>query len=147
MTTRPARPPHRPPPATRRPALRAKTVLLVDSHEDSRTIYTVILEHHGFRVLAAGALEEGARLARERRPDVIFVEYGYPRDRAMRLARALLADPALHGVPLVALSTAASDDERDRALAHGFAAYLVKPCSPLELLAETRRLCAHGPRA
>lgn len=116
-------------------------MLLVDSHEDSRTIYTVILEHHGFRVLAAAAFEEGLRIARERRPDVIFVEYGYPREHAVRAVRVLRSDGATREIPLVALSTAAADAERERALAHGFSAYLVKPCAPLELLAEARRLC------
>lgn len=116
-------------------------MLLVDSHEDSRTIYTVILEHHGFRVIAAAAYEDGLRLARERRPDVIFVEYGFPRDRAVHAVRLLRTDGMTREIPLVALSTAASDEERDRALSHGFSAYLVKPCAPLELLAEVRRLC------
>ena len=116
-------------------------MLLVDSHEDSRTIYTVILEHNGFRVIAAAAFEEGLRLARERRPDVIFVEYGYPREHAVRAVRLFRSDAATSDIPLVALSTAASDEERDRALSHGFTAYLVKPCAPLQLLAEVRRLC------
>ncbi|HEU4455932.1 MAG TPA: response regulator [Longimicrobium sp.] len=118
----------------------AKTVLLVDSHEDSRAIYTVILEHHGFGVVCASSPAEGARLARERRPDVIVLEYGYPADHAARMAALFRADVAMRRVPVVALSTASSEDERDRALAHGFTAYLVKPCAPLELLEEVRRL-------
>ena len=115
-------------------------MLLVDSHEDSRAIYTVILEHHGFGVVCARSPEEGARLARERRPDVIFVEYGYPRDHAVRLAAHLRDDLLTRRIPLVALSTSPSEAERDRALASGFTAYLVKPCAPLQLLDEVRRL-------
>jgi len=130
-------PPHNP-----ARSLSAKTVLLVDSHEDSRAIYTVILEHHGFGVVSARSPEEGARLARERRPDLIFVEYGYPSQHAVRLAAVLRGDLRTERIPLVALSTSPSEEERDRALACGFTAYLVKPCAPLHLLNETRRLLA-----
>ncbi len=117
-------------------------MLLVDSHADSRAIYTVILEHHGFGVVSARSPEEGARLARERCPDLIFVEYGYPTLQAVRLAALLRGDLKTQRIPLVALSTSPSEDERDRALACGFTAYLVKPCAPLQLLNEVRRLLA-----
>ena len=117
-----------------------KTVLLVDTHEDSRAIYTTILEHHGFAVVASACYDEGVRLARERRPDVIFLEYGFPRARSLDAALSLRSHAATARIPLVALSTAFSEAERERALASGFASYLVKPCPPLELLAEARRL-------
>lgn len=117
-----------------------KIVLLVDSHEDSRAIYATILEHHGFGVVAAAYHAEGVRLARERRPDLIVLEYGLPRSEALDAARALRSDALTAAIPLLALSTAYSEAERERALAAGFSAYLVKPCPPLQLLAETRRL-------
>ena len=37
------------------------TVLLVESHEDSRTIYTTVLRHHGFEVLAGARAAEALR--------------------------------------------------------------------------------------
>ena len=55
-----------PSPAPPPPKVSAKIVLLVDSHEDSRTIYTAILEHHGFAVVATSCGDEGLRLSRER---------------------------------------------------------------------------------
>jgi len=117
-----------------------KTVLLVDSHEDSRVIYTTILVHHGIGVVAAAYLHEGVRLAREHRPDVIFLEYALPRSHAVEAVRALRSDSGTAAIPLVALSTAFTAAERDMALSMGFDAYLLKPCPPLELLAEARRL-------
>jgi two-component system, cell cycle response regulator DivK len=115
-------------------------VLLVDSHEDSRTIYKVILEHHGFGVLAAASPEEGVRMARERAPDLVVLEYGLLPTRALEAARALRGDAGTARIPLVALGTAVGEAERERALAHGFASYLLKPVPPLALLAEARRL-------
>ncbi|HEU0055246.1 MAG TPA: response regulator [Longimicrobium sp.] len=116
----------------------APTVLLVDSHEDSLTIYRVILEHHGFRVLAAARWDEGLRLAREGRPDLIFLEYSRVGGGGPEAARRLKTARQTAAVPIVALSTAFEAD-RDTALEAGFAGYLLKPCPPLALLAEAVR--------
>jgi two-component system cell cycle response regulator DivK len=118
----------------------AKIVLLVDSHEDSRTIYTAILEHHGFAVVATAAGEDGLRLSRERRPDLIVVEFAPPRQASLALVRAFRSDASTAAVPVVALSTTLGDADRDLLLGEGIAAYIVKPCPPLTLLKEARRL-------
>ena len=115
-------------------------MLLVDSHEDSRTIYTAILEHHGFAVVATPCGEDGLRLSRERRPDLIVVEFSPPRQASLALVRAFRADAATAAIPMVALSTTLGDADRDLLLGEGIAAYMVKPCPPLTLLAEARRL-------
>lgn len=120
--------------------LPAKIVLLVDSHEDSRTIYTAILEHHGFAVVAAACGDDGLRLAGERRPDLIVVEFCPPRQVSLATVRAFRAQASTAAVPVVALSTTSGDGDRDVLLAEGIAAYIVKPCPPLTLLAEARRL-------
>jgi two-component system cell cycle response regulator DivK len=119
--------------------LNARTVLLVDSHEDSLAIYTVILEHHGFRVLSAVRWDEGLRLARQGRPDLIFMEFSRRAGGCLEAARRLKSDASTAAIPLVALSTAFESD-RDAAMDAGFAGYLLKPCPPLALLAEARRL-------
>ena len=128
------------PPGPAVPKVSAKIVLLVDSHEDSRTIYTAILEHHGFAVMAASRGDDGLRLSRERRPDLIVVEFAPPRQASLALVRAFRGDASTASVPLVALSTILGDADRDLLLAEGIAAYMVKPCPPLTLLAEARRL-------
>jgi len=128
------------PPGPAAPKVSAKIVLLVDSHEDSRTIYTAILEHHGFAVLAASRGDDGLRLSRERRPDLIVVEFAPPRQASLALVRAFRSDTSLAAVPVVALSTTLGDTDRDLLLAEGIAAYMAKPCPPLTLLAEARRL-------
>jgi CheY-like chemotaxis protein len=111
-----------------------KLVLLVDSHEDSRAIYTTILEHYGFAVAAAARAEEGLRLARARRPDLIVLEFSPPRARSLEAFRAFRADPATASVPVVALSTLLGEADRELLVSEGLAGYVVKPCPPLRLL-------------
>jgi len=122
------------------PTVSAKLVLLVDSHEDSRTIYTAILEHHGFVVAAAASGSDGVQLARERVPDLIVVEFSPPRQQSLDTIRALRALAGGGHVPIVALSTTLGDADRELLYAEGVSGYMVKPCPPLTLLAEARRL-------
>ena len=117
-----------------------KFVLLVDSHEDSRTIYTAILEHHGFVVVAAASGADGLRLAREHRPDLIVVEFSPPRQASLATVRAFRTQAATAAVPVVALSTTIGEADRELLLSEGVAGYMVKPCPPLTLLAEARRV-------
>ncbi|HEX5725889.1 MAG TPA: hypothetical protein VFX98_10520 [Longimicrobiaceae bacterium] len=116
------------------------TVLLVDSHEDSRAIYALILRHHGFAVVLAPLWEEGRRLARVRVPDVIVLELPPRYPPAWEAPRELGAHPATARIPLLALGTGHAAGDRDRALAAGFAEYLLKPLPPLQLLAQVRRV-------
>ena len=91
-------------------------------------------------VVFTASLVAGLRLSRERRPDLIVVEFAPPRQASLALVRAFRSDASTASIPLVALSTTLGDADRDLLLAEGIAAYMVKPCPPLALLAEARRL-------
>jgi|GEM_PF-1605619 len=118
----------------------APLVLLVDSHEDSRAIYSVIFRHGGFDVVAAARADEALRQARLTPPDLVVMEMAPPRDGALHALRGFRGEPATARVPLVVLSTVPNDRERDLLLAEGVSCYLTKPCPPLALLTEARRI-------
>ncbi|HET7461217.1 MAG TPA: response regulator [Longimicrobium sp.] len=117
-------------------------MLLVDSNDDCRAIYTTILRHGGFAVTVAACADAGLAEARRTPPELVVLSVTPPGDEALRVVRAFRAEPATGGVPLLALSTVPSAHERERLLADGLTAYLAKPCTPLELLAEVRRILA-----
>jgi CheY-like chemotaxis protein len=115
-------------------------VLLVDSHDDSRAIYSVIFRHGGFAVAAVERAEEALSQARLTPPDVVVMEMAPPREKALDALRGLRGDPATARVPVVALSTVPTERERDLLMAEGVRCYLAKPCPPLALLTEVRRI-------
>jgi CheY-like chemotaxis protein len=78
----------------------------------------------GYELLAAATGEEGLKLARERKPDLITLEVVMPGIDGWTVLKSLKADPQLSGVPVVMVSIS---DDRDRGLAMGAADYLVKP--------------------
>jgi two-component system, cell cycle response regulator DivK len=118
------------------------TILIIDAHEDSRLIYTAVLEHHSFRVLSAASIAEGVLLARGERPDLAFLAFPPAPGDPWPLVERFRAEGAAQAIPVVGLSTESAPQARDRALASGCNGYLTKPCGPLELLGEARRILA-----
>ncbi len=118
------------------------TVLLVDANEDSRLIYAAALRHHGLSVVAHECSASAVELARTQPPGVIVLGLSFASGPGWSALRALKEDPATASIPVLALSSTGLPEHRDRALAMGCAAFLVKPLPPLELLAVAQGVLA-----
>ena len=112
-----------------------RTILLVDAHEDSRIIYATAFRHGGYTVVESACWDDGVRLAALHRPALVVLELPLMASPAWEALRALKADPALARVPVVGVGTTGQPEARERALRMGCAAFVVKPCPPLALLA------------
>jgi two-component system cell cycle response regulator DivK len=120
-------------------------VLLVEDDEDNQKIYRDALEFVGVRVVQAWDGEEGVRMAREHLPHAILMDIALPRLNGWQATERLRGDPATAHIPVLALTAYALPQDRQRAMQAGYAAYLVKPIAPREVVAEVRRvLGAHG---
>lgn len=117
----------------------AKTVLLVEDNEDNRTVYRTILEHFGYQVIEARNGEDGIRMARENHPALILMDISIPVIDGWEATKILKADPATGDIPIIALTAHALPDDRERAQAVGFNAYLAKPIEPRAVAAEVER--------
>jgi CheY-like chemotaxis protein len=111
-------------------------VLIIDDDPDIRLIVRVSLSRHGFTVAEAASGPDGLRAARDDRPDVIVLDVMMPEMDGPATLRALLADPAVAGIPVVFLTAKAMRSEVDRLRALGAAGVLLKPFDPLSLAAE-----------
>ena len=111
-------------------APRGATVLVVEDNPDATTIYSMVLVHSGFRVLVAADGVAGLALAREALPDVILMDIAMPELDGLSVTRALKADAATAGIPIVVLTAHALPGDRERALAAGADGYHTKPIEP-----------------
>jgi CheY-like chemotaxis protein len=125
--------------AAARPAsdLRGKLLLVIDDESDSRVLLTHLLEEFGCQVIAANSGEQGLRMAREFRPQIITVDLLMPHMDGAAVIRALKADPELRHIPLVVVSIVA---EERRGSILGSVDILEKPVAREELLAALERL-------
>ena len=114
----------------------AGTVLVIDDDPATRELLVRMLGKEGFRVLEAGNGEEGIRLARTDRPDVITLDVLMPGLDGWGVLATLKDDPALAAIPVVMLTIT---DERTLGFALGATEYLTKPIERARLSAVLAR--------
>jgi signal transduction histidine kinase/ActR/RegA family two-component response regulator len=124
-----------PPPRSQR--LDDMRILVVDDHDDGRTLTTLVLTQGGASVEAVASAREALELFKVRRPDVLVSDIGLPDEDGYSLVREIRSREQEHGgfLPAVALTGYARADDRARALAAGFQAHVPKPVFPAELIA------------
>ncbi|HUG88329.1 MAG TPA: response regulator [Actinomycetota bacterium] len=118
-------------------------ILIVDDHEQVRAVMREILqgEEHSVREASDGAT--ALSLARERAPDIVFLDLQMPDMDGMEVLRALRDDESTRSARVVIL-TARGDRDRQAGLELGAEAYFVKPFSPLAVLELVERLTAEA---
>ncbi len=112
------------------------TVLVIDDDDSAREILARGLAKEGFRVLRASSGEDGVKLAREHRPDVITLDILMPGMDGWSVLRMLKSDPQVMEIPVVLITMV---DGRDMGKALGAADYLPKPIDRERLAAVLRK--------
>ena len=108
------------------------SVLLVDSDEESLTLFKDALEAAGARVHAATSAEDALVAMTLAAPDILITELGLPMLDGFGLlnrARAIHPD-----IPTIAVTSYSRLDDRARTEAAGFKAHVSKPIHPTELV-------------
>ena len=116
-----------------------KRILVVEDQEDNRRILRDLLTSAGYELIEAVTGEEGVRLARDRRPDLILMDIQLPELDGHEATRRIKADPDLRPIPIIVVTSYALSGDEAKALAAGADAYVTKPFSPRELLATIRQ--------
>jgi CheY-like chemotaxis protein len=114
----------------------ANTVLVIDDDDAVRDLLERFLGSEGFRVVSAGGGEEGLRLARELRPEVITLDAIMPGMDGWAVLSKLKADPDVSGIPVVMLTII---DDKNMGYALGAADYLTKPVERQRLVAVLKK--------
>jgi len=91
-----------------------------------------------FELVTTPTAELGLEQARAVRPALVIMDINLPGMSGMDAMVKLRANPETAGLPVIALTAAASDRDRRRGLEVGFAAYLTKPIDVDELIAAIR---------
>ncbi len=90
-------------------ALKDKLILVIDDESDARVLMLNLIEGYGCRVIAASSGEQGLRMAREFRPDLITVDLIMPKMDGWQLVKELKTDPQLKQIPIVVVSMIANE--------------------------------------
>jgi CheY-like chemotaxis protein len=108
-----------------------RRVLLVDDHEDARSLLAELLDVHGHDVRVAGDATDALAMLASFTPDVALIDIGLPGMNGYDLAAAIRQTPDGAGMRLVALSGFASGNRPEPSV---FDAHLLKPTTMRDIL-------------
>ena len=119
-------------------------ILTIEDEPDILTVLEYNLSREGFSVLTAADGEEGVRLAKRERPDLVVLDLFLPRLDGIEVCRQLKLDASTRDIPIIMLT--AKGEESDVVLGLGMGAddYMTKPFSPKELMARIRAVLRRG---
>ena len=80
------------------------TILIVEDNEKNMKLARDVLQVRGYATLEATTGEEGVRLAREHRPDLVLMDIQLPGISGIEALRQLRADPRTAGIPVLAVT-------------------------------------------
>ncbi|QCN97661.1 hybrid sensor histidine kinase/response regulator (plasmid) [Azospirillum argentinense] len=123
-------------------ARRRPHILVVDDSITTRTLEKSILEAHGYRVtLCVDGREAVETLGELEDVNLIISDVEMPRMDGFALLQAVKGNPMTSDLPVILVTSRASDEDRERGLDLGADAYIVKTrFDQNELLAGIRRL-------
>jgi two-component system cell cycle response regulator DivK len=97
-----------------------------------------VLQAQGYATLEAVTGEDGVRLAREHRPDLVLMDIQLPGISGIEALAQLRADGTTASIPVVAVTASVMQTDRRDIMAAGFDGYIGKPISLRPFLAAVR---------
>jgi DNA-binding response OmpR family regulator len=116
----------------------AKKILLVDDSPTAILWQRMILEEDQYEIVVATDGEEGIRLARAERPDLMLLDVTMPRMSGFEVLRALRADDDLREIPIIMITTRGAMPDVVEGYESGCNEYITKPLDRAELLMKVR---------
>jgi len=110
-------------------------VLVIDDEPAIVETIETKLRKEGFTVFTAESAEDGMRLVRRVKPDLLVLDIMLPQRSGLELCRAIRRESS---TPIIFLSAKAAESDRVRGLELGGDDYIVKPFNLNELVARVR---------
>lgn len=123
-------------------------ILVADDNVEGGQLLGALLSQRGHDVLVAASGEDALRIARDFKPHVGMFDICMPGMSGYALAGEMRGDPDHRAMFLIAVTGWGQDEDRQKALAAGFDAHVIKPADPdeLNLLLSGRFPGLAGPR-
>jgi two-component system cell cycle response regulator DivK len=102
-------------------------ILIVEDNAKNLKLVRDVLQAKGYETLDAGTAEDGLRLARERAPNLILMDIQLPGMSGIDAIKALRAEPATAGIPVIAITASVMVQDRKEIVSAGFDGFIEKP--------------------
>jgi len=107
--------------------MKKKKVLVVDDDKKSRYLVSFLLEKESFEVIMATNGLEGIEAARKQQVDLIIMDVKMPKMDGYETTKRIRRLKKYKSIPIIALTSYAMTEDKERALKAGCTGYIPKP--------------------
>jgi DNA-binding response OmpR family regulator len=118
----------------------AKKILIADDEPNIVVSLEFLMKQKGYEVKTVGNGEDALRSIAEFAPDLVLLDVMMPRLSGYEVCQKMRENPAWAGIRVVMLSAKGRDIEVSKGMAVGADAYVTKPFSTADLMAQVRAL-------
>jgi DNA-binding response OmpR family regulator len=122
----------------------AHRILIVDDEPSIVISLQFLMTREGYEVAVAVDGEAALQAVAASLPDLVILDVMMPKLNGFDVCQRIRAEPSWRSVRILMLTAKGREVEMARGLKAGADAYLTKPFSTKELVAEIRRLLASG---
>ncbi len=116
----------------------SKTILIADDEPNIVISLEYLLQREGYRVLVARDGQEALDTLQRTPPDLVLLDIMLPRLSGYEVCQKIRENPDWAGIRIVMLTAKGRDVEMSKGLALGADAYITKPFSTKDLVAQIR---------
>ena len=114
------------------------TLLVVEDEEAIRSMLTIVLQQHNFKVLEAASVAQAKDILADTFPDLILLDWMLPKTTGDEWTRQLKSDETYKDLPIILLTAKGEESDKIRGLDLGADDYVTKPFSPKELVSRIK---------
>jgi CheY-like chemotaxis protein len=115
---------------------KAKKILIVEDHKDSRDVLVALLQFSGYRITEAENGLQALEKARSEKPDLIVMDLQLPGMMGIEAAKILKEEESTAHIPIIAYTALLNETLKEEALKAGMKSFIDKPAS-VKLIKET----------
>jgi DNA-binding response OmpR family regulator len=117
-----------------------KRILIVDDEPNIVVSLEFLMKREGFDVAVAADGEAALKAFEEKRPDLVLLDIMLPKKNGFEVCQTIRANPEWQAVKIVMLTAKGRDTEVAKGTALGADAYMTKPFSTKDLIAQVRQM-------
>jgi len=113
-----------------------QNILLIEDEAALQKTIGEVLQKEGYNMLSAMDGEEGIKIAREKKPDLILLDLILPKKDGFGVLSSLKSSSETKSIPIIVLTNLGEMENIDRAVELGATTYLVKSDYSLKEIVE-----------
>lgn len=122
----------------------ADKILIVDDDIDSLKLIGLMLQRHGYEVIAANSGNQAMLKANTERPSLIILDVMMPDMDGYEVCRRLRANPDTKAIPIIMFTAKTLVDDKVAGFEAGADDYLTKPTHPAELSSRVKTILSRN---